>query len=379
MKKIYSACITMAILQFTLIGLASGQQTAILKSLPSGGYKRALLGEQIGITDITIRYSRPDVKKREGYIWGEFVPVGYADQGFGHSNAAPWRAGENENTTIEFSTDVKIEGQSLTAGKYGFFIAYDPNECTLIFSKNSTSWGSYYYNPDDDVLRVKVKPIATDKSVEWLRYEFSDETKASAIVELQWEKLVIPFKIDVDVINTQIESFRKELHGEKGFTWLSWKQAALFCAQNKSNLDEALQWANNATSVDFGGSQSFSAWTTKAAVLDSLGRGTEAAEALKRALPLGSVGDLYNYARNLVWHKKTKEAFEIAKMNYDKYPDQYLSNTGMARAYSAMGDYKKALIFAQKADAQAPDKDNKDWMDKILKTLLDNKDFNEWT
>jgi tetratricopeptide (TPR) repeat protein len=274
---------------------------------------------------------------------------------------------------------VRIEGQPLAAGKYGFFIAYDPNECTLIFSKNSTSWGSYYYNPNDDVLKVRVKPIATDKSVEWLNYEFINETKGSAVVELQWEKLVIPFKIDVDVINTQIESFRKELHGEMGVTWLGWKQAALFCAQNKVDLDEALQWANNATSVDFGGSQSFTAWTTKAAVLDSLGRGTEAAEVLKRALPLGSVSDLYNYARNLVWHKKTKEAFEIAKMNYDKYPDQYLSNTGLARAYSAIGDYKKALTFAQKADAQAPDKDNKDWMDKIIKTLLDNKDFNEWT
>jgi hypothetical protein len=368
-----------AVLQIAVFTVACGQQTTILKSLPSGGYKRALVAEQIGITDITIRYSRPDVKKREGHIWGELVPVGYAEQGFGYSKAAPWRAGENENTTIEFSTDVRIEGQPLAAGKYGFFIAYDPGECTLIFSRNSTSWGSLFYNPDDDVLKVKVKSITAGNSVEWLQYVFTDETRSSAVVQLQWEKLVIPFKIEVDVLSTQIESFRKELHGEKGFTWLSWKQAALFCAQNKTNLDEALQWANNATSVDFGGSQSFTAWTTKAAVLDSLGRGIEAAEALKRAMPLGSVGDLYNYARNLVWHKKTKEAFEIAKMNYDKYPDQYLSNTGMARAYSAIGDYKKALTFAQKADAQAPDKDNKDWMDKIIKTLLDNKDFNEWT
>src|SRR5215467_11291044 len=135
---------------------------------PSGGNKKATVAENIGLTDITIHYSRPHVNGREGKIWGNLIPVGYTDQGFGSSKAAPWRAGANENTTIEFSTDVKIEGQPLAAGKYAFFVAYDPNESTLIFSRNSTSWGSFYYNPDEDVLRVKVKPQTLDKSVEWL-------------------------------------------------------------------------------------------------------------------------------------------------------------------------------------------------------------------
>ena len=112
---------------------------------PDGGNKKAMVGERIGITDVTIHYDRPGVKGREGKIWGQLVHTGYADLGFGTSKAAPWRAGANENTTIEFSTDVMIEGQTLPAGKYGFFIAYDPNECTLIFSKNTTSWGSFFY------------------------------------------------------------------------------------------------------------------------------------------------------------------------------------------------------------------------------------------
>ena len=127
------------------------------------------------------------------------------------SRAAPWRAGSNENTTIEFSTDVKIEGQPLAAGKYGFFIAYDPNECTLIFSKNSTSWGAFFYKPDEDVLRVKVKPVPADKSVEWLKYEFTDETPSSATVALQWEKLVIPFKVEVDVPGTATGIFPQRI------------------------------------------------------------------------------------------------------------------------------------------------------------------------
>ncbi|MFX8774277.1 DUF2911 domain-containing protein, partial [Acinetobacter baumannii] len=95
-----------------------------------GGNKKAAVKERIGITDVTINYDRPRVNHREGKIWGQLVPVGYSDQQFGSSKAAPWRAGANECTTIEFSTDVKIEGQNLTAGKYGFFIAYGPEEST---------------------------------------------------------------------------------------------------------------------------------------------------------------------------------------------------------------------------------------------------------
>jgi hypothetical protein len=372
MKKLVAAAIIVAFIQFTFIGLVHAQLT----TLPSGGNKTASISEQIGITDITIRYSRPHVKKREGHIWGELIPVGFADQGFGTSKAAPWRAGANENTTIEFSTDVQIEGQLLPAGKYGFFVAYDPNESTLIFSKNSTSWGSFFYNPAEDVLRVKVKPTVADKSVEWLKYEFADETPNSATIQLQWEKLVIPFKVEADVVNTQIASFRNELRNRKGFTWQSLNQAALYCAQNKTNLDEALLWANNATGPIFGGSKSFQAWHTKALILDSLGQSTEATETMKKAIPYGSAQDLYDYAKTLAKHKRAKEAFEIYKIDYDKYADQYIANVGMARAYSAMGDYKKALTFAQKAVALAPDKSNKDWMDGIIKTLQEGQDFN---
>ena len=132
-----------------------------LTQLPSGGNKKAWVGERIGLTDVTIRYDRPAVKGREGRIWGQLVPVGFVDQGFGTAKAAPWRAGANENTTISFSKDVKVEGQPLKAGTYGFFIAYDSLESTLIFSKNAGSWGSYYYDEKEDALRVKVKPVAS--------------------------------------------------------------------------------------------------------------------------------------------------------------------------------------------------------------------------
>jgi hypothetical protein len=368
MKKLLIACFMATFITLT----AQAQMTAY----PNGGNKRASVYEQIGLTDVTINYNRPHVNGREGQIWGKLVPVGYVDQGFGPSKAAPWRAGSNESTNITFTTDVKIDGHTLPAGRYGFFIAYDPNECTLIFSKNSTSWGSFFYKDDEDVLRVKVKPIAVDKSVEWLRYEFTNQTTNSATIQLEWEKLIIPFEVEVDAVGNQLAIFRKELRSEKGFTWQGWDQAAFFCAQNKVNLQEGLMWADTATSVNFGGSMSFQAWSTKAALLDSLGRGAEAIAAMKKALPYGTVNELYFYGRILTKAKKGKEALDVFKIDYDKNPDQFLTNAGMARGYSAVGDYKKALTYAQKALAQAPNPPNKNIVEKMIKTLQEGKDIN---
>src|SRR4030095_10913621 len=101
-------------LQLLFNGVTLGQLT----SLPRGGNKRASVSEEIGLTDVIIRYSRPGVKKREGNIWCELIPAGFTQLGYGFKKPTPWRAGANENTTIEFTTDVKVEGETLPAGKY---------------------------------------------------------------------------------------------------------------------------------------------------------------------------------------------------------------------------------------------------------------------
>ena len=347
-----------------------------LTVLPSGGNKKAMVGEQIGLTKVLINYDRPGVKGREGKIWGELVHVGYADQGFGNTKTAPWRAGANENTTLEFSTDVKIEGQNLPAGKYGFFIAYDPNESTLIFSKNSGSWGSYYYNEKEDALRVKVKPVALDKSVEWLKYEFSDETENSAVISLLWEKLKIPFKVEVDYVKSQLESFRNELRTEKGFIWQSWEQAAFWCLQRNVNLDEALLWADSATSTSFEGAKSFRAASTKAQILEKLGRSNDAATVMKNALPYANMFEVHQYGRTLLTQKKTKEALEVFKSNYQKNPNQFTTLMGLVRGHSANGDYKTALDFANKALPLAPDTNNKNNLTAMIDKLKAGKDVN---
>jgi hypothetical protein len=359
-------------LQIALTGPVMSQLT----TTPRGGNKTASVSEQIGITNIIIHYSRPGVKKRDGHIWGELIPVGYTDLGYGTKIPAPWRAGANENTTIEFTTVVKIEGHELPAGRYGFFVAYDPGGCTLIFSKNSTSWGNFFYTPEEDALRLMVKPVTTDKSVEWLKYEFAEQTPSSATIQLQWEKLMIPFRIEVDVIKTQIASFRKELRGDKALpgNWQAWNQAAAYCAANNTNLDEALLWADSSLSPIFGGATNFTAWQTKAAILDSMGHKDEAAEVMKKAMPFMDMIQGYTYGYSLI-ASNPKEAFVIFKMVYDKYPNTLFSNIGMASGYSAFGDYKKALYFAQKALPQAKG-GNKAEIERNIRDLQNNKDMN---
>ncbi|HEY1055201.1 MAG TPA: DUF2911 domain-containing protein, partial [Emticicia sp.] len=221
MKKTLLLIITL--FAASLMTFAQGDLT----SAPDGGNKKASVSEQIGITDVTINYGRPGVKGREGKIWGTPVAhYGLVDLGFGTSKAAPWRAGANENTTISFSNDVKIEGKDLAAGTYGFHIILGEADNTLIFSKANNSWGSFYYDPAQDALRVNVKSQPLDKSVEWLKYEFMNQTDNSATIALLWEKRMIPFKIEVDEHKIQLASFRNELHTKPGFKWQSFVQAA---------------------------------------------------------------------------------------------------------------------------------------------------------
>jgi hypothetical protein len=351
---------------------------AQLTTAPDGGNKKAMVGERIGITDVTVHYDRPAVKGRDGQVWGGLVHKGFADLGFGTSKSAPWRAGANENTVIEFSTNVKVEGQELPAGKYGLFIAYDPNECTVIFSKNHTSWGSFFYDPKEDALQVKVKPVASDKKVEWMQYLFTNQSETGATLELSWEKLSIPIRIETDYVNLQIASFRNELRGERSFNpgWQSFNQAANFCLMNNTNLEEALTWVDHSINGPFIGNKNFRNMSTKAQILSKLNRQDEAKAIMKDAMALGSPADVHNYARQLLAQKKNQEAFEVFKFNYDRNPNTYTTNMGLTRGYSAIGNYKKALEYANKALPQAPDNGNKINVERLIKMLNEGKDVN---
>lgn len=142
---------------------------------------KAGVSQTVGITNISVTYSRPGVKGRT--IWGELV-----------SYDKIWRAGADEATAISFSADVTIEGQNLPAGKYSFFTIPGKDKWTIIFNKVAEQWGSYNYDQTQDALRVEVNPYE-GSFVEWLRFSFEDLTKESATLILEWEKLKVPVKI----------------------------------------------------------------------------------------------------------------------------------------------------------------------------------------
>ncbi len=346
-----------------------------LTTPPNGGNKKASVSERIGITDVTIHYDRPGVKGREGKIWNGLVHTGFTDPGFGTSKEAPWRAGANENTTISFSTDVMVEGKDLKAGTYGFFIAMGNGDATLIFSNNKSSWGSFFYDPKEDALRVTVKTEPLNESVEWLKYEFMNETDNSAAIALEWEKLKIPFKVEVDYPKTQLALFKEELRSDKGFTPNTWVQAAQFAAAN-NDLEDAEQWSDYSINGQFVGQNNFQTLSTKAMILETQGKNAEADAAMKEALPFGTMLELHQYGRKLISEKKPKEALDVFKLNAQKNPGIFTTDVGLSRGYSANGDYKNALKYAKIALPLAPDKVNKDSVAKMVDMLGQGKDVN---
>ena len=178
-----------------LLLLATFGQMQVLAQEKVRKSPNATVTQRVGLTDITITYCRPGVKGRT--IWGDLVPYGmHPGVEFTQGREFPWRAGANENTTIKFSKDVQIEGEDLAAGIYGVHMIPGKEEWVVIFSKNSTSWGSYSYKAEEDVLRGTVTP-GTAEHNEWLAYYFTDLTENSATLNLHWEKLIVPIKVEV--------------------------------------------------------------------------------------------------------------------------------------------------------------------------------------
>jgi len=354
---------------FTILGITTLH--AQLLTPANGGSVKGMAGERIGITDVAITYGRPAVNGREGRIWGGVVHIGFKNLGFGNGKDVPWRAGANENTTIEFNTEVMIEGHALAAGKYGLFVAYDPGMSTIIFSKNTTSWGSFFYEESEDALRVTVKPVALKESRERLTYEFGSETDSSAVVSLVWEKLSIPFTITTQLQKLQLASFDRALRGEQGFDPGNLVEIANYYQENNVRLPEALVLVNRAAR----NMPTFNVMVVKAVIQEKLGMQKQADSTMKAAYGVATVLQLHNYGRQLLREKKPQKAFEVFEFNYKHNPDVFTTMVGMARGYSAIGKTSEALKYANKALPLAPDDMNKKTLETIIGTLKAGKEL----
>jgi tetratricopeptide (TPR) repeat protein len=330
--------------------------------------------QQVGPVTVTISYSSPRVvlkgNDRHGKIWGKLVPYGLTELDFNDCKSCPWRAGANENTVFTVSDEVKVQGKSLPAGSYGLFAITGPDEWTFVFSKNATSWGSYWYDPKEDALRVTAKP-GRGEYHEWLTYDFVEREPAKAIVALKWEEVQVPLAITVDDVNARwVAKMKDELRGYTGFYWENWQRAADYCLRNKIAVPEALDWAQRGAGPNFGGDSEILAVATLARAQAANGKDADAAKTWDKAinLPGATAVQIHQVGRGLLAEGKTQQALSIFQTNAKRFPDRWPVHVGLMRGYAGVGDAKKALEEARLALKQAPDEPNKKGlMDAIAK------------
>src|SRR5215475_3835618 len=299
--------------------------------------QHAVITQRIGLTDVTINYHAPLVGGRK--LWGAAVPYDKV-----------WRSGANQNTTISFSEDVSIEVKPLAAGTYGLHTIPAADQWTIIFSKNSTSWGSFTYDEKEDALRVTVKPHETEFR-ESLAYTFDDIKPDSTLATLRWEKLAVPFRVSTDIKATTLRSIKNQLRSTGGFTWMGYDEAANWCLDNNYELEQALKWED--TSIQ--NEDRFENNLNKSEILSALGKKPEADAAKKHAFEVASGVQLHVYGRQLQIQGKQEEGFAVFQMNIQKRPNEWYTHGEISRIASAKGDFDTAVKEMKLALASAPE------------------------
>ncbi len=360
---------------FTLSFLATNSPvSAQMLRIPDGVNIHKSASQKIGVTDVEVTWNAPSVRGREGKIWGTDVAYfGFKELGFGSYVPSPWRAGSNECTTISFSTNVSINGKSLAAGKYALFMALDPDSSTLIFNKNVSEWGSYFYDKDQDVLRVVTRQRKNQPMQEILKYDFIQRTDNELELYLAWENWQIPMSIGVDLKKTTLASIQSQMSGAMGFDVASLEAAARWCLTQEVNYHQALVWIETATSPALGGIERFEAIAIRAGLLEKLGRAAEADQVINASIQKAKSFELHNYGRQLLAQNKIDKAYEVFEFNFKKFEGQWPTHVGMMRALSAKGKLQEALEHAKLALEQAPNDLNKKVINEAIMKLEKNQ------
>lgn len=218
------------------------------------------VSQYVGVSKVTIVYSRPGVKNRT--IWGDLVPYNEI-----------WRTGANENTTIEFSHPVKINGTEIPAAKYGLHTIPSEKEWVVIFSKDNNLGGSAGYKKENDALRITVKP-EKNNFTEWMEFDFENLADNSADVVLKWGELKVPFKVEFDTPALTL----KGISDKTG--WGPSNAAAQYILQSSMDVNEGLKWAHISVTIN----ENYWNLRTKAQLLAKAGKKDEAVETMEKAL-----------------------------------------------------------------------------------------------
>jgi len=321
------------------------------------------VSQTIGISTVTVHYSRPAVKNRE--VWGTLVPYGWNKQQFGKGNEAPWRAGANQNTTISFSHDVKVEGKNVKAGIYGlFFVINKDNTGEVVLSKESRSWGSFFYDPRQDELRAPIK-LNDIPHTEQLTYDFINISKNAAQLALNWEKKQFPVKIEFDVDGIVMANAIEELKGPVGFNWRGFMSAANYSLQNKVNLEQGLQWINTAVAQN----NSFGTLSVKSGILKEMGKTEEADKIMNDAMAIATENELNLYGYQLLNGGQQDKAIEVLTLNTKRFPKSANVWDSLGEAYFTKGDKKNAMTNFKKSLSLDPPAAVKANSEKFMKQM----------
>lgn len=273
----------------------------------------------IGFTTISFEYNSVGIKGRE--IWGGLVPYGEV-----------WRTGANKNTLFTVTDDVLINGQELKAGSYGMHTIPGEDEWIIIFSNFSEAWGSYFYDENEDALRITVTPEEMESKYEWMKFSFSDYTATSVDISLKWAHLKVPFKVEIPM-ETTFAHIENQFRTLPAFSWQGWVQGATYLQNNNYKLDVALKWAARALQID------------------------------------RSVQTLGLHAKLLLLNGKTEEGLKEASEMREEWSSDWRSHYSAAEIFEEAEDMKKAEEAYKKAIDLAKDDRTKQVLKRRIEAL----------
>ena len=297
----------------------------------------ASVSQRVGLTDITVDYHRPSVNGRT--IWGDLVPYGQV-----------WRAGANENTTFTTSSPIRLGTATVPAGTYGLhMIPAAQGAWTVALSSTNSAWGSFSYDPAEDVARTSVTPRPADME-ESLSYRFDDPTNDSVVLVLAWERLEVPIPISVDTPNVVLANMEQEMRGLPRFSWQGWNQIANWARANNIRLEEARGWAEQSIAMN----RNFTNLMTLARLHDALGNAAGASDARTDAMAMATEAEMNAYGYQLMGAGDMAGALAVFRKNVEDHPESWNVWDSLGEALAAQGETAEAKQMYEKARAMAP-------------------------
>jgi hypothetical protein len=288
--------------------------------------------QTIGFSEVTASFHRPGVKGRD--VFGSVVPFGQM-----------WRVGANENTTISFQSPVRINGQDVDAGTYGFhIIPFRDKAWTVVFSKQTDLWGDFGYDKSQDALRLEVVPQKTEHE-ERMNIAFTPIDDTTCTMSMRWADVSLPLELEIDLAASQFAATRALIEEKGADDPALLLSAAQWAVEQKEGLEDALGWIELAVAQK----KTFTNLGVQAQLLEMLGRPDEAAPLKKEVWMVATEEDLSRVGGQLMSNRQYTEAIPIYKLNVRNSPKSWKAYDQLAEAYRKSGDKKAALNAYAKA------------------------------